>query len=314
LVLDQKMQEPPPIPYNKPPAQKDPFDWIAELKVIKRIGDPSGFGLVYLVEGSQKQFAMKVLAKKEDGGSSIRFQQEINVMKRIAGNGIDHCSVPLVAQVVYQNAPAFLMPFYQYGSLDSYLKKQKLKVPDALKLIKILATSLDAVHQLGIVHNDLKPQNILIDDNRHPLFCDWGGACDTENPITRDYPAPYTEGFVAPEVLVNPAERAYPTADIFSLGVLLNWVCPKEPMLVPLITKMTCHFQARYEDCLALLSAVDKLEHPERQTVTQKHTHQSIKTTNPPDLTWLLLGLGVLGGLGAAIYLAPTGNSGKEKK
>lgn len=92
---------------------------------------------------------------------------------------------------------------------------------EAAYLIKEICKRLAHAHYYQILHRDIKPRSILIDDNGHPKLVDFGLV----RPMTRNTsngPTMGTPGYSAPEITTNPNAMDH-RSDIYSIGVLL-WV------------------------------------------------------------------------------------------
>src|SRR5262249_12029267 len=91
-------------------------------------------------------------------------------------------------------------------------------------LVASLAATVEALHQQGVLHLDLKPSNILIDSTGRPRLLDFGLAAMTR---PWDEPAPEEDGisgtlhYMAPEQALGRAERIGPRTDVFGLGAIL---------------------------------------------------------------------------------------------
>ncbi len=96
---------------------------------------------------------------------------------------------------------------------------------DSACLVRDLARGVQAVHSAGLVHCDLKPDNIILTDNGVPKIADFGVASPRQQPS----PGPASErrgspAFMAPEQFREEAGWRVPSADIYSLGAVLYWL------------------------------------------------------------------------------------------
>lgn len=113
--------------------------------------------------------------------------------------------------------PYYVMEYIEHGSLEDRLKSGfPMQVDEAVGLFKEIATGMMHLHRKGVFHCDLKPGNILLDQDGHPRVADFGQA----RLSTDDTPALGTLFFMAPE---QADMAAVPGAawDVYSLGCLL---------------------------------------------------------------------------------------------
>lgn len=137
-------------------------------------------------------------------------------------------------QAIFEDAdkqpPCFYMemPFYQHGQLDDWIREQ---APDSASIRRVLqqvVLAVEHLHQNGVVHNDIKPANILIGSDGCARLADFDVSVDT---ATRTADAVIratalgggTLGFIAPEVVQTGATQA---ADMFAMGATIAAVFP----------------------------------------------------------------------------------------
>ena len=92
-----------------------------------------------------------------------------------------------------------------------------------VRLIAKVTRAVQHAHLHGVVHRDLKPGNILLDESGEPLVSDFGLArsLDAPSDLTRTLTSFGTPGFIPPEQAQGPAKNLTPAADIYSIGALL---------------------------------------------------------------------------------------------
>ncbi|MFC9556735.1 protein kinase [Rhodococcus sp. NPDC056960] len=179
-----------------------------------------GFGVVYrCTEVSlDRTVAVKVLTDSLSAENRERFLREQRAMGRLTG----HPNIVNVLQVgvTKSGEPFIVMPYHPQGSLDARIRQHgPLPLDDVLQLGVKLAGALEAAHDRGIVHRDVKPANVLLTDYGEPALTDFGiahitGGFETVTGIVTGSPA-----FTAPEVLGGAAPS--PASDVYGLGATL---------------------------------------------------------------------------------------------
>ena len=177
-----------------------------------------GMGAVYRAfdPSLQRTVAIKVMLG-QNPEFLARFEREARAVAKL--------SHPNVVQVYdfgrdEQNNPYFVMELLPGRSLDSLLK-EKGPLP-ALKVVDVLrqaAEGLQAAHAVGIVHRDIKPHNLMLDDQGNVKLVDFGIARDmaSTEELTSTQATPGTLHYMAPEVLSGQAADA--RADETKLGL-----------------------------------------------------------------------------------------------
>lgn len=180
-----------------------------------------GMGAVYRVWDLKRNvpLAMKVLHGElaEDPSVFKRFQREANALKKLAHPHI----VPFYG--LYQTLDfAFLLERFIDGpSLKEIIKERKkdpFLIQEALVFIKALAAALGYAHANGVVHCDVKPGNVMIDQGGNIYLTDFGVARHADSSTTTLGGAG-TPAYMPPEQILGKAVTA--SSDIYSLGAIL---------------------------------------------------------------------------------------------
>ena len=196
---------------------KLPFE-IEGYRIVRRLG-LGGMATVYL--GIQRSLgrpvAIKVLATDHTQSEELvkRFEHEARTIARL-----DHPHIVSIFDVGRTSTGQiyYTMPYLPKGDLASRnLRDDEGRV---LMIMRALADALGYAHEQGIVHRDVKPENVLFDKLDRPLLADFGIAISDMNQarVTREGATIGSSGYMSPE-----QARSQPLdgrSDIYSLGVL----------------------------------------------------------------------------------------------
>ena len=164
--------------------------------------------------------ALKVLPADfvHDGGFAARFQREARVVARMEHPGI----VPIFAFGIEPETatPWMAMRLLSGGTAAELVRQRRPSVREALAIVGGVAGALDYAHANGVVHRDIKPQNVLLDADGRVYLADFGIARMAEGAtwMTQAGMITGTPNYMAPEQATGlPADYR---ADIYSLGVV----------------------------------------------------------------------------------------------
>jgi len=183
------------------PAQDSLPRKVGPYRVIRKIGE-GGMGVVYLAEDQRKngQVAIKVLGPAVAGDPSARqrLAREVETMRRVKNR--------YVAEIIAADTDGpspYIVTRYVHGlTLEDTVRQGGPLQGIALDAIaEGLADALAAIHAAGVVHRDLKPGNVMI-DNGQPVLIDFGIAHVQDSArLTKTGLVMGTPGYLAPEVI-----------------------------------------------------------------------------------------------------------------
>jgi len=166
------------------------------------------------------RFAMKIYDKYQlwDPQKKRNVTREIDILKKL-----DHENIVKLFETIDGHKQLFLVfEMIRGGSLYSYIRGKEGRKLDENEAKRIFAQIVDAMrycHHKGVVHRDLKLENLLLDENKNVKIIDFGFSTCTQ-PNTKLHMFCGTPSYMPPEI-VNKRDYYGPPADIWSLGVLL---------------------------------------------------------------------------------------------
>jgi eukaryotic-like serine/threonine-protein kinase len=204
---------------------------LAGRYVIEHELGHGGMASVYQARapGRAEPVAIKVMSPNlADALDSKRFIREMGVAA-----SLDHpLIVPLIDSGRAGAALFYVMPFVSGESLyDRLQRERRLPVPEAIGIARDVATALGYAHERGVLHRDVKPENILLSRGR-ALIADFGlaraiGAADYIK-LTATGVIVGTVHYMSPEQLREEADLDQRT-DVYSLGCMLYEMLSGEP-------------------------------------------------------------------------------------
>jgi len=189
-------------------------------RIIKRLG-AGGMADVYAAEHEQlgRPLAVKVMHAHlaRDNEMRERFRREAEAASRLVHplicTPIDYGEV---GEVVY-----LVLPYLGGGCLaDDLSKTRTIEANRTVRICAQVATALDYAHRQGVVHRDVKPDNVLFDDDGNAILTDFGIATARfHGRLTAGGRAMGTPHYMAPEQAMGKTLDG--RADIYAVGVML---------------------------------------------------------------------------------------------
>ena len=196
---------------------------LGNYEILDEIGR-GGMGVIYRARQrhSHRTVAVKrVLSYQADSHETLmRFRREADAVA-----SLDHPNILPIYEVSESEdgLPFFSMKFATGGSLDHAAPSLRKEPRKCVELMAKVARAVEYAHGKGVLHRDLKPGNILLDDRGEPLVSDFGLAkwLNTNTDLTKSLTTFGTAGYIAPEQAEGVAADLTPAADVYSLGAIL---------------------------------------------------------------------------------------------
>ncbi len=210
------------------PSQRD----FGDYELVEKLGQ-GGMGVVYRArqKSLDRQVALKLLAAGPWASSEFigRFRREAQSAARM-----QHPNIVSVFEIGSHDALNFFtMALVQGDSLARRLSRQgPMSNRDAAALIRTVAEAVNYAHRLDVLHLDLKPANILINERDEPMVADFGLARRLDDPLAREEEEICgTPSYMAPEQAVLGGKLSVAT-DIYGLGAMLYEALTGRPPFV----------------------------------------------------------------------------------
>ena len=201
---------------------------IGRYRLLRPLGQ-GGMGVVYEAEQDQPRrvVALKLIKPGFATAETLRrFQHESQALGRLQHPGIAQIYEASTADTGFGPQPYFAMELIRGFPLHEYSETRQLKTRERLELMAKVCDAVEHAHQRGVIHRDLKPGNILVDETGQPKIVDFGVARVTESDAqhTRQTDLGQLVGtlaYMSPEQVTGDPLALDTRSDVYSLGVIL---------------------------------------------------------------------------------------------
>jgi TolB-like protein/Tfp pilus assembly protein PilF/tRNA A-37 threonylcarbamoyl transferase component Bud32 len=207
---------------------------LGHYEILEEIGR-GGMGVIYRArqQHSRRIVAVKrILAHEANSHEAlVRFRREAEAVA-----SLDHPNILPIYEVSEseEGLPFFSMKYATGGSLRTASPMLRTKPRECVRLMAKVARGIAYAHSKGVLHRDLQPGNILLDENGEAMVSDFGLAkwLDQTSDLTRTLETLGTPGYIAPEQTECPADKLTCAADVYSLGAILFYLLTGRPPFV----------------------------------------------------------------------------------
>ncbi|MGQ9576726.1 MAG: protein kinase domain-containing protein [Thermoguttaceae bacterium] len=203
------------LPRGRPPAEVPGYD-------LERPLGQGAYGEVWV--GTEKNTSRRVAVKFYSHRGGLDWSLLTREVEKLAFLFADRYVVQLIGVGWDADPPYYVMEYLEHGSLADRLRNGPLPVAEAVELFREVAVGLVHAHGKGVLHCDLKPANVLLDQDGKPRLADFGQSRLSHEQV----PTLGTLFYMAPE---QADLKAVPDArwDVYALGALLYCMLTGNP-------------------------------------------------------------------------------------
>src|ERR1044072_9128976 len=203
---------------------------LGDYELLEEIGR-GGQGVVFRArqKSLNRIVALKVISLGQWASKAHlkRFRLEAEAAARLEHPGI----VPIHEVGERDGSCYFSMKFVEGGQLDQVVRREPMPIRPAVELIANVARTVHYAHEHGILHRDIKPGNILLDQKGEPHLTDFGLArlVETESTVTNTVDVLGTPSYMAPEQAVGNSAAISSVTDVYGIGAVLYQLLTGHP-------------------------------------------------------------------------------------
>jgi TolB-like protein/tRNA A-37 threonylcarbamoyl transferase component Bud32/Tfp pilus assembly protein PilF len=203
---------------------------LGDYELLEEVGR-GGQGVVFRArqKSLNRTVALKVISLGQWASKAHlkRFRLEAEAAARLEHPGI----VPIHEVGERDGSCYFSMKFVEGGQLDEVARREPIPIRQAAELIANVARTVHYAHEHGILHRDIKPGNILLDQKGEPHLTDFGLArlVESESSVTQTLDVLGTPSYMAPEQAVGSNSVVSSVTDVYGLGAVLYQLLTGQP-------------------------------------------------------------------------------------
>jgi serine/threonine protein kinase/Tfp pilus assembly protein PilF len=215
---------------RKMPRPEKTFADFGDYELLEVIGR-GGQGVVYR---ARQKSLNRIVALKVIGLGHWATEAHLKRFRREAeaAASLDHSGIVPIYEVGERDGSCyFSMKLVEGGQLDEVVKRQPMPIRKAVELIAKVARTVHYAHEHSILHRDIKPGNILLDQKSEPHLTDFGLArlVEAESTVTRTMEVLGTPSYMAPEQATGNNDAVSSVTDVYGLGAVLYQLLTGQP-------------------------------------------------------------------------------------
>ncbi len=210
-------------------------DEIGGCRILRRLGS-GGMGIVWEAEQIEphRRVAVKVLGWITSESIVRRFRRESEALAMLKHPGVAQIYDFGIETRSGQDTPYIIMELVEGLPLNAYARKNGLDADACLELIATICAAVEHAHQRGVIHRDLKPDNILVEPTGQTKVLDFGIARITQDDmnLTRETEVGQVVGtaaYMSPEQAAGDSAEIDTRSDVYALGAILYELLSGKP-------------------------------------------------------------------------------------
>jgi len=201
---------------------------VGQFQLVEQVG-MGAFGSVWKAIDAQLDRVVAIKVPRRGQLEPTELEQFFREARSAAQ--LRHPNIVAVHEVGRADDSVYIVSEFIEGStLAERLEGGGFSVREAVELVVKIADGLQHAHQAGVIHRDLKPQNIMMDQSGEPHIVDFGLAKRDVGEVTMTHDGAIlgTPSYMSPEQAAGKANQVDRTTDVYSLGVILFQLLTRE--------------------------------------------------------------------------------------
>ncbi len=210
----------------------EPASRVTDYELLKLLGE-GGMGVVYSARQASIDRSVAVKMLRGDLAADVD-QREKFLAEAVITGDLDHPNIVPIYELGANESGALFYSMKRVQGVPWLRVIQEKSLSENLEILMKVADAIAFAHSRGVLHRDLKPDNVMLGDFGEVLVMDWGIAISTgesrlEGTIRQTSSMGGTPAYMAPEMATGPIDRIGPASDVYLLGAILYEIVTGSP-------------------------------------------------------------------------------------